>query len=271
MIPAPFRYCRPRSLAEALDVLAADEEAKPLAGGQSLLPLMKLRLAAPTTLVDLAELAELRGVLLEDGIARIGALTRHHDLSSNGDLRAHLPLLGEVAAGVGDPQVRHRGTIGGSCAHADPSADLPAALLALDASFVVASATGRRSVAANEFFTGFLETALAPGELLVAVEVPTGVAAGAFLKFTRRRIDWATVAVAAVRRGGSVAVSLANMGMTPLRARGVEAALAAGEPPSAAAERVLEGTAPSADVTASAAYRSHLARVLTRRCLSRLG
>lgn len=271
MIPSPFRYLRPASLAEALAQLAADPEAKPLAGGQSLLPLMKLRLAAPSALVDLAGVEELRGVAVGEGWLRIGALTRHSDLSLNADLADTLPIIRTVAAGIGDPQVRHRGTIGGSCAHADPSADLPTLLLALQAELVLVSLAGRRTVAAADFWTGFMQTVLAPGELLVEIRIPDGVAAAEFVKFTRRRIDWATVAVAAVRRGGQVSVALANMGPKPLRAAGVEAALAAGQSPAVAAERVGEGAAPSFDVSADAEYRTALARVATRRCLDQLG
>jgi carbon-monoxide dehydrogenase medium subunit len=271
VIPAPFRYQRAGSLSEALQLLGqAGEEAKLLAGGQSLLPLMKLRMAAPETLVDVSGLDELRYVRAGDGVVRIGALARHHELVHDEILRADLPMLSYVAAGVGDPQVRHRGTIGGSCAHADPSADLPTALLALGARFVAESVRGRRAIPAAEFFTGFLETALEPDEVLVEVEVPAGVDGYGWEKFSRRRIDWATVAVAAVRRGDEVSVALANMASTPVRAAGVERALAGGAEIGAAAAAADDGLSPPADVTASSAYRRELARVLTRRALQQL-
>ena len=270
MIPAPFDYVRAGSAAEALAALTEHgDEAKLLAGGQSLLPLMKLRLAVPAVVVDLTGVGELSYVRDEGDSLAIGALTRHHDLATNETVRRETPLLAHAAGLVGDPQVRHRGTLGGSVAHADPSADLPTALLALGASYVVRGGDGERTVAADDFATGFLETVLAPDELLVEIRVPKSAAWG-YEKFTRRAIDWATVAVAAARRAdGSVAVALANMGPTVVRAHAVEQALAAGTDAGEAAGQADEGTEPGTDVTASSDYRRHLARVLTGRALDR--
>ena len=268
MIPAPFDYVRAGSVDEALSALAErGDEAKLLAGGQSLLPLMKLRLAVPAVVVDLTGVGELSYVRDEGDSLAVGALTRHHDVATNELARREAPMLAHAAGLVGDPQIRHRGTIGGSVAHADPSADLPTALLALGASYVVRGPEGERTVPADSFATGFLETVLKPDELLVEVRVPKSTAWG-YEKFTRRAIDWATVAVAAARRGdGSVAVALANMGPTVLRASGVEEALAGGAAAADAASHADEGTEPGSDVTASADYRRHLARVLTGRAL----
>jgi aerobic carbon-monoxide dehydrogenase medium subunit len=269
VIPAPFDYVRADDAESALAALREHgDEAKLLAGGQSLLPLMKLRLAMPTVVVDVSRAGELAYVREDGDVLAIGAMTRHCDLANDAAIAAHAPLLARAAGQVGDPQVRHRGTIGGSVAHADPSADIPTALLALDASYVVRGADGTRAVAAAEFSTGFLESVLAPDELLVEVRVPkaTGQPWG-YQKFTRRAIDWATVAVAVQARNGATAVALANMGSTVLRAAATEAALAAGSGAADAAAYADEGTAPAADVTASADYRRHLARVLTRRAL----
>jgi carbon-monoxide dehydrogenase medium subunit len=222
--------------------------------------------------VDLGRLEELSYVRDAGEKLAIGALTRHHDVATSTVVREHNPLVAYAAGSIGDPQVRHRGTIGGSVAHADPSADLPAALLALGASYVVRGPNGSRTVAAADFATGFLETVLEPDELLVEVRVPkaTGEAWG-YQKFTRRAIDWATVAVAVQTRGGAATVALANMGPTVLRAPATEAALAAGDGAAAAAAHADEGTSPAADVTASADFRRHLARVLTRRALEAAG
>ncbi|HET7529703.1 MAG TPA: xanthine dehydrogenase family protein subunit M [Mycobacteriales bacterium] len=272
MIPAAFDYVRATSGQEALAALAEHgDEAKLLAGGQSLLPLMKLRLAVPSVVVDLTgadELAYIRDV--GDALA-IGALTRHHDVATDDTVRRSVPLLSHVAGLVGDPQIRHRGTLGGSVAHADPSADLPTALLALGASYVVRGPRGERAVPADEFATGFLETVLEADEMLTEIRVPKPSGGWGYEKFTRRAIDWATVAVAAVQRAdGTTAVALANMGPTVLRATGVEQELAGGSDPSSAARRAADDTEPSSDVTASADYRRHLATVLTGRALMQM-
>ncbi len=273
MIPAPFDYVRADSADAALAALREHgDDAKLLAGGQSLLPLMKLRLATPGVVVDVSRAADLAYVREDGDVLAIGALTRHCDIVSAEVVTAHAPLLAHAASGVGDRQVRHRGTIGGSVAHADPSADLPTALLALDASYVVRGPAGERTITATEFATGFLETVLAPDELLIEIRVPkaTGEAWG-YQKFTRRAIDWATVAVAVQARGGGTAISLGNMGSTVLRAASAEAALAGGASAADAAQHADDGTEPAADVTASADYRRHLARVLTKRALAAAG
>jgi carbon-monoxide dehydrogenase medium subunit len=269
MIPAPFDYVRADDADAALAALGQHgDEAKLLAGGQSLLPLMKLRLATPALVVDVSRATGLAYVREDGDVLAIGALTRHCDVVKSTEVAAHAPLLAHAAGGVGDPQVRHRGTIGGSVAHADPSADLPTALLAMGATYVVQGPGGTREVPAAEFTTGFLESVLLPDELLVEIRVPSAAGeAWGYQKFTRRAIDWATVAVAVQARGSDVAVALANMGPTVLRATATEAALAAGAGAAAAAEHADEGTEPATDVTATADYRRHLARVLTRRAL----
>lgn len=271
MIPAEFGYVRAASAAGASAALAADPDAKLLAGGHSLLPLMKLRLATPSLLVDIGRLDELRYVREEGDALAIGALTRHRALETDPLVRGHAGLLAAAAAEVGDPQVRHRGTIGGSVAHGDPASDLPAALLALGASYLLTGPAGQRSVPASEFHLGFLETALAPDEILTEIRVPVGAGRFAFRKFRGRAIDWAVVGVAAVATGAGVRVALVNMAGTPVRARAVEAALAAGEPAGQAARLAAEGTEPPSDLTASAGFRRHLARVLTARALADLG
>jgi carbon-monoxide dehydrogenase medium subunit len=269
VIPAPFDYVRADSIDALVGSLAEHgDEAKIIAGGMSLLPLMKLRLAVPSVLVDAGRLNNLRYVRDGGDHVAIGALTRHRDLETDGFLATNCGVVRAVAAEVGDNQVRHRGTIGGSVAHGDPASDLPAVLLALDADFVIRSAGGERVVAATDFFTGFLETAIAPDELLTEVRVPkTGADQFSYQKFNRRAQDWAIVGAVAVRANGTTRVGLVNMGATPLRASGVESALAGGATVVDAAEAAAEGTEPSSDINATPEYRSHLARVLTRRAL----
>jgi carbon-monoxide dehydrogenase medium subunit len=266
LIPAPFTYKRAGSVDEALDLAAADgDEAKFLAGGHSLLPLMKLRLAVPEVLIDVSRLRELSYVRDDDGHIAVGALSTHDQLARSDVLAARLPLLAHVASQVGDPQVRHRGTIGGSLAHGDSAADLPAAALALEATLVARGPSGTREIPAAEFFQSLFETALDPGELLTEIRFPkpASPAGWAFQKFTKRAIDWAIVGV--VVQGGNVA--LINMGPTPLRASGVEQALASGASPADAAAHAAEGTEPGTDLNADRSYREHLARVLTARAL----
>jgi carbon-monoxide dehydrogenase medium subunit len=265
VIPAPFEYVAAESPAHALDLLdSLGEDAKILAGGHSLLPMMKLRLAAPTALIDIGRLTELIGIRAEGDELVIGAATPHASLAGSDLVRADAPLLAHSAAQVGDPQIRHRGTIGGSLAHADPAADLPMALVALGGSVDVLGQGGTRNVPADDFFTGFFETSLEPGELLAAVRVPRRPgAAWGYQKFTRRANDWAIVGVAAI--DGRIA--LANMGPTPLRASAAEQALAGGSSIAEAAELAAEGTEPGEDVHANRDYRRHLARVLTGRAL----
>jgi carbon-monoxide dehydrogenase medium subunit len=263
MIPAPFTYRRAATMAEALDLAAsAGEDAKFLAGGHSLLPLMKLRLAMPETLIDIGRISELSYVRDAGSYIAIGALTRHHDVEHSPELAEHVPLLAHAAGQVGDPQIRHRGTIGGSVAHGDPASDLPAVLLALDAQFVTSSG---REIAATEFFRSLFETALEPGELLTEIRVPkqSAPAAWSFMKFRKRAIDWAIVGVAV--QGDRV--GLVNMGQVPLRASAVEAALAGGASVGDAAALAAQGAAPASDIHATAAYREHLAQVLVRRAL----
>jgi aerobic carbon-monoxide dehydrogenase medium subunit len=272
MIPAAFDYQRASSVDEAVGLLAEHgDDAKLLAGGHSLLPLMRLRLAAPAVLVDIGRLEDLSYVRSDGGQVRIGALCRHHDLATSDELREQAPLLAHIAGQIGDPQVRHRGTIGGSIAHGDPASDLPAALLALRGTLVARGPGGEREISADEMFTGFLETALAPDEVLTEIRVPAvGSAPWGFQKFVRRAQDWAIVGCAAVLgNGGSggPGVGLVNMGPTPLRAAGVEEALRNGASPGDAAAHADEGTEPTDDLNASAEYRRHLARVLVRRAL----
>ena len=267
MIPASFEYRRAGSVEEALGLLAEDPDStKLLAGGHSLLPLMKLRLATPGVLVDVGRVPGLSYVRDAGDHVAIGALTRHRDLEISEVARASVPLLAHVAGQVGDPQVRHRGTIGGSLAHGDPASDLPAAVLALDATMVADGPRGRREIAASDFFRGFLETALEPDEMLTEIRVRKAPSGWAFQKFNRRAQDWAIVGVAAVL-DGDPRVALVNMGSTTVRARGTEEALAAGAEAADAAARAAEGLEPPSDLHASAEYRRHLATVLVRRAL----
>lgn len=277
MIPSSFDYQVATSIDDACTLLEqGGEDATLLAGGHSLLPLMRLRLARPSLLVDIGRLADLSYVRESGDHIAIGALTRHHDVQHSTVLRDQCPLLAHTAGLVGDPQVRHRGTIGGSVAHGDPASDLPSALLALDAEFVIHGTGGDRTVAASAFFRGLLETALEPNDMLTEIRVPklTSTHGWSYVKFNRRAQDWAIVGVAAVveRVNGAVAraaIGLTNMGRTPLRATAVEEALAGASPDSitAAATHAADGTTPPSDTNASAAYREHLARVLVRRAL----
>jgi len=266
VIPAPFEYIAAQSPAHVVELLGEHgDDAKLLAGGHSLLPMMKLRLAAPEVIIDIGRLTELSGISRRNGELVIGATTRHADLAASALVREQAPLLAHAAGLVGDPQIRHRGTIGGSLAHADPAADLPMALVALGGSVELTGPGGTRTVGAEDFFAGYFETALEPDELLTAVRVPgrPGQPWG-YQKFVRRANDWAIVGVAAV--GGRIA--LANMGPVPLRATAAEQALAGGASVAEAAELAAEGTSPGEDIHADREYRRHLARVLTRRALS---
>jgi carbon-monoxide dehydrogenase medium subunit len=265
MIPASFDYEVAESAAHALSLLAeGGEEAKLLAGGHSLLPMMKVRLAQPAVLIDIARISELSGIRTEGDEVVIGATTRHAELAGSGLLRAEAPILAYAAAQVGDPQIRHRGTIGGSLAHADPSADLPMTLVAMGGSVEITGPSGVRVVGADDFFVGPFESVISPDELLSAVRVPRGGSVPwGYQKFVRRANDWAIVGVAAY--GGRVA--LASMGGTPLRATATEEALRAGASIGEAARLAAEGTSPGYDFHAEVDYRGHLARVLTRRAL----
>jgi aerobic carbon-monoxide dehydrogenase medium subunit len=275
MIPAPFDYEVAESADHALELLRTREDPKLIAGGHSLLPLMKLRLARPATLVDIGRLDDLRGVRDAGDHLAIGGLTRHHDLNNDAVARQHCPLISYAAGLVGDPQVRHRGTIGGSLAHGDPASDLPTVCLALDAVIVARGPGGERAIDASGFFNGFFDTALADDEIITEIRVPkTGGQGWSYLKFRQRALDWPTVGVAAVvgASNGTIQgarVALANMGQTPLRASATEAALA-GAPRDAvsqAAQSADEGTDPPSDTWGSADFRRHLARVLTGRAV----
>ncbi|HEY3701798.1 MAG TPA: xanthine dehydrogenase family protein subunit M [Acidimicrobiales bacterium] len=267
MIPVAFDYQRVTSVDEALGLLATHgDEAKLLAGGHSLLPLMKLRLAVPAVLVDVGRLRDLSYVRDAGDHIAVGALTRHRDLETSELLASQVPILAHVAGLVGDPQVRHRGTIGGSLAHGDPASDLPAVVLALGGTLVARGRGGERTIPAQSFFEGFLQTALGPDELLTEIRVPKASGGWSYQKFNRRAQDWAIVGVAAVRNGAT-GVALVNMGSTPLRASATEAALASGATVGDAAAVAAEGTDPSGDLNASPDFRRHLATVLVRRAL----
>jgi len=274
MIPAAFEYVRASSTDEAIALIGEHgDEAKFLAGGHSLLPLMKLRLAQPTVLVDIGRLRDLSYIRDAGDHVAIGALTRHMDIETSDLLAEHVPLLKHAASHVGDPQVRHRGTIGGSIAHADPASDLPATTLALGATYVAKGPNGTREIPAAEFFESFLMSALAPDEMLTEIRIPKMQGAGwGFQKFNRRAQDWAIVGVAAWRRatangGTDAGVGLVNMGSTPILAASVASALASGASVADAAEQAAAEADPQADLNASVEYRTHLAKVLTRRAL----
>ena len=279
MIPSTFDYVAPTTIDEAVAALAAaGEDAKIIAGGQSLMPVLRLRLAAPTTLVDLGRVPDLRGVREDGGDLVNGAMTTHHDVIHDPLVREHARLLAEATSTVADPQIRHRGTLGGALAHADPAGDLGAPVLALKATLVAAGPSGRRSIPVAEFFDDYFTTTLQPEEILVEVRIPklTGWAAR-YEKFNRVAHAWSIVAVAATVQtdGGTIRqarVALTNMAAVPVRAHAVERALV-GQPATAdtvraAAEQATEGTSPMSDGNADADYRRQLARVLTRRAVA---
>jgi aerobic carbon-monoxide dehydrogenase medium subunit len=279
VIPAQFDYVAPTSVSEAVRALGeAGEDAKVLAGGQSLIPVLRLRLSFPSVLVDLGKVDELRGVSEDGGSIVIGAMTRHSDVLEDPLVRQYAGLLAEATATVADPAVRHRGTFGGALAHADPAGDLAAVALALDAEMVAEGPGGRRTIPAREFFLDYLETALSPDEILAAVRIPKLEGSWGFRyeKFNRVAQAWAIVGVAAAVRtdGGAVAearIGLTNMGATPVRASGVESALVGAsdvQAVRAAAQSAAEGTDPPSDLGAQADYRQHLARVLTGRAVA---
>lgn len=269
MIPPAFDYERVDTVDAAIDLLVEHgDDAKLLAGGHSLIPLMKMRLAAPAVLIDIGRVRDLSYIRDGGDHLAIGALTRHRDLEVSRVLAEHAPLLAHAASHVGDPQVRHRGTIGGSLAHADPASDLPAVVLALGGTLVARGPDGERIIPASAFYRGFLESVLHPTEMLTEVRVPKLPGAGwSFQKLTRRAQDWAIVGVAAVRSPQHTGIGLVNMGTTPLLASGVVDALAAGAGIEEAAAQASAGTEPPTDGNGSAAYRRHLAQVLVRRAL----
>ena len=274
MIPAKFDYEVAESPEHAIELLGGREDAKLLAGGHSLLPAMKLRLARPSLLIDVARLDELRYVRDAGDKIAIGPLTRYQDIRDAPLLQEHCPIVSSAAGQVGDPQVRHRGTIGGSLAHGDPASDLPAVMLALGAEMVIRGTGEDRVVPAGEFFTGVFQTACGPGEMLVEIRVPklTSTTGWSYSKISRRAQDWATVGVAALveRQNGSIgkaSIALTNMGATPLRATAAEEAIAGGASIEDAAPLIPSGSDPSSDTAASAEFRRHLATVLGKRAL----
>ena len=278
MIPAQFDYVAPTSLEEALAALAESDDAKVIAGGQSLLPVLRMRLNAPELVIDIGKIEALRGVRDDGDALVIGALTTHHDLLNDPLVAEHAQLLTKAAHELADPQIRHLGTFGGALVHADPAGDLGAPELSLGAEFVIAGSGGTRTVAADDFFVDLFETAVGEDEILTEVRVPKHTGWGAhYEKFVRVAHQWPIVAVAATVRldGGSIAearIGLTNMGSIPLRARGVEEALVGASPSedgvAAAAERAAEGTSPPSDLNGSSEYRQHLAKVLTRRAVA---
>ena len=269
MIPAAFDYKRASSAAEAISLVGQyGDEAKFLAGGHSLIPLMKLRLAQPSMLIDIGRITDLSYIKDAGDHIAIGALTRHMDVEKSELVKKHVPLLAHAAGHVGDAQVRHRGTIGGSLAHADSASDLPATTLALGATYVAQGPNGERTIAAKDFYKGFLESALAADEMLTEIRVPkiSGGSYG-FEKFNRRAQDWAIVGVAAWRSNDSSGIALVNMGSTPILAVSASNALNQGASIADAAELAAAEAEPQSDLNASSDYRIHLAKVLVRRAL----
>jgi aerobic carbon-monoxide dehydrogenase medium subunit len=274
MIPAAFEYEVAESPDQAIELLGRyGEEAKILAGGQSILPLMKLRFATPSALIDVGRVSELDYVRDDGDHIAIGATTRYEVMHRDHLLRQHCPILAHAAGEVGDPQVRHMGTIGGAAAHADPASDIASTLVAIDAELAVRGPGGDRTVPARDFFKSPFETDLGMQDLVTEVRVPKVSGVGwSYLKFHPRAQDWAIVGVAALveRSNGSiskVSVALTNMGPTPLRAKSVEEALAGGEDVAQAAQGATEGTSPVDDAFASSEYRRYLAPILVRRAI----
>jgi carbon-monoxide dehydrogenase medium subunit len=273
VIPAPFDYEVAESADQAVELLGSRDDAKLLAGGHSLIPLLRLRFARPALLVDIGRIDELRYVRDAGEQLAIGALARHHDLQHDPLVQEHTPIVSHTAGLIGDPQVRHRGTIGGSVAHGDPASDLPTILTALDADLVVRGPGGERTIPAAEFFRGVFDTALGAQDVLTEIRIPKlGPAGWSYVKFTRRAQDWATVGVAAVvrRSNGTIddaAIALTNMGSTPVRARAAEGVLKTPGDIDAASQVVAEESDPPSDTSGSAEYRRHLATVLARRAL----
>ena len=271
MIPAAFDYKRASSAAEAISLIGQyGDEAKFLAGGHSLIPLMKLRLAQPAMLIDIGRIKDLSYIKDGGDFIAIGALTRHMDVEKSALVIKEVPLLAHAAGYVGDAQVRHRGTIGGSLAHADSASDLPATTLALGATYVAQGPNGERLIAAADFYKGFLESALQPDEMLTEIRVPKmNGAKWGFEKFNRRAQDWAIVGVAAWRSKDASGVALVNMGSTPILATSVSEALKSGASVADAAEQAATEAEPQDDLNASSEYRVHLAKVLVRRALEK--
>lgn len=270
MIPVSFEYFRPQTLSEAAALLMKHgDDAKVLAGGHSLIPAMKLRLAQPKVLIDIGGIADLNYIRERDGKIAIGALTTHYDIESSKLLVEKCPLLTEVAPQIGDMQVRNKGTIGGSLVHADPAADWPAAILALDAELDIATSSGRRTVKAVDFFVDMLQSAVKPNEILVEIRVPTTAKSVAYVKFAQKASGFAIAGVAVVidEKKKDVRIGVTGVAPKPYRARAVEKALRSGAEFPAAAHKAAEGIEPLSDIHAVAEFRAHLARVNTRRAL----
>ena len=274
MIPVAFDYARPGSLDEALGLLAAHgEDAKLLAGGHSLIPAMKLRLAQPKLVIDIGGISDLRSISQQDGKIAIGALTTHYEIESSDLLKQSCLLLPEVAGKIGDMQVRNKGTIGGSCVHADPAGDWPAAMLALDAEFEVVGRNGNRTIAAKDFFVGMLTSAIGPDEILKVIRVPATAKSAAYVKFAQKASGFAIAGVAAIvdKQRKEVAVGITGVAPAAYRAASVEASLRGSDLSSAtiasAAEKAADGVDPLSDIHASAEFRAHLARVQAKRAL----
>jgi aerobic carbon-monoxide dehydrogenase medium subunit len=264
MIPAAFEYARATSVQQASDLLRQyGEEAKVLAGGHSLIPLMRLRFAKPTALVDINPVRELSYIVVEDGRLRIGAMTRHVELQTSDVVRQNLPILADVAGEVGDNQVRNLGTIGGVVAHADSAGDYPTLALMLDGEIV----TNKRRIAAKDFFQALFTTPLEADELVCELVFPVATGPHKYIKFRRRLFDWAIVAAGAQQVNGGWRVGLTNCGPTPVRCTAVEQALAGGASVEEAAQHASDGLSPSGDLRASPEYKLHLARVLSRRAI----
>jgi aerobic carbon-monoxide dehydrogenase medium subunit len=274
MIPAAFDYVRASSVNEALDLLAKHgDDAKILAGGHSLIPAMKLRLSQPKIVIDISRIGDLRSISQQNGKIAIGALTTHYEIESSDLLKRACPVLPEVAGKIGDVQVRNRGTVGGSCVHADPAGDWPAAMLALDAEFEIAGPNGNRTVTAKDFFVDILTSAVGPGEILRFIHVPATANTVAYVKFAQKASGFAIAGVAAIvdKTKKEVAVAVTGVAAKAYRASGTESSLRGAEPTAdsitAAAEKAADGVDPLSDIHASANFRAHLARVQAKRAL----
>jgi len=274
MIPAAFDYVRASSVNEALDLLAKHgDDAKILAGGHSLIPAMKLRLSQPKIVIDISRIGDLRSISQQNGKIAIGALTTHYEIESSDLLKRACPLLPEVAGKIGDMQVRNKGTVGGSCVHADPAGDWPAAMLALDAEFEIAGPNGNRTVTAKDFFVDILTSAVGPGEILRSIHVPATANSAAYVKFAQKASGFAIAGVAALvdKAKKEVAVAVTGVAAKAYRASATESLLRGVEPTAdsiaAAAEKAADDIDPLSDIHASADFRAHLARVQAKRAL----
>ena len=269
MIPEAFGYTRARTVAEA--ILAMSGGARALAGGHSLVPALKLRLASEESLVDIGQLSELKGISLDGSTLVIGALTRHHDVATSADVTAHCACLAQAAGGVGDQMVRNRGTLGGSLAQNDPHGDLPAVMLAVGANITLQGPNGSRTVAADDFFVDYYETAREDDELITSVRIPGAQTSGAYEKFNRRAQDWAIIGAAVSKGADGWRVALTGAGPVAVRAKAVEAALASGSAAADAAAHASDGLNPQEGLDGSAEYKRHLACVLVKRALVAAG